>query len=178
MSRRMVGAAGLVACALALGLGGPALAQRQVVGVDPLGLVVGVIDLTYERVRSPGSSVEVSGQIVSLRLEPWTVTGFGARVSYRLYPRQQAPHGFFYGPFATGASIRVAFDDGSTREETSGTVFAVGALAGYQWVTEGGFAVNVLAQVGATMGRLSAAGREAPVQSVASGVGLMLGYAW
>lgn len=164
----------VLASVLVVLLGAVATAQSNVATINPLGFIFGMYNLSYETPIADNASVQVDGQYVSWDLEISKYTGFGAGASLRYYPGQAAPHGFYVGPGASVTFVSAEASDiftGETESESS-TAFAASGFAGYQWITDGGFAVNLLAAVHYRFSSLD------DVAGFAPGFGLNIGYAW
>lgn len=151
-----------------------ATAQSNVVTINPLGFVLGAYNISYETTMDESASVQIGGQYVSWELGSGEVSGFGAGASLRYYLRQSAPHGFYIGPGGSVAFVRDTSEDLGTGGSIAGTAIALGtsAIAGYQWITDGGFAVNLSAGISIIFSDLEEA------SGVAPGLGFGIGYGW
>ena len=157
-----------------------AIAAERVVSINPLGLVVGIYNLSYEGVSSDGQTYVVAGEFISWDLGDWKLSGMGASAGLRFYPRYTAPSGFYYGPQGAVAFVSATYTDPFTLETFTGqgTTFSVGGVAGYQWISQGGFAFNLSAGVAFSFGAVSAGGYTAPTSGMSPALGFSLGYAW
>lgn len=130
----------------------------QDVSVNPIGLLVGTLGVTYERAVFDENSFTVGGDL-ALRGVPgnaWTI--LGAHGSYRWW--LASPHrlsGWFVGPAAFLYSLTWTYDYGRTQYSASGIYFGGGAEGGFQWVFKNGFLLNAGANLGYMAGSLSAA---------------------
>jgi hypothetical protein len=141
----------------------------QTLTTNPLGSLFGFYNVSYERPLSSSGSIQVSALVQSLDIIIAQVSTFGGGVAYRNYLHQTAPSGFYVAP-----SVSVLY--GSAMEDiydTEGSVrfLLVGGVAGYQWISIGGFVVDISAGVNAIFG--------APIQPITSpGFGFAVGYGW
>lgn len=177
---RKLGVIAVLTTAVLLGLASAAGATEQVVTLNPLGFILRVYNLRYERAMTEAQSWVAGGQFLSWNLGNWAVTGIGAAGGLRFYPRRTAPAGFYYGPEAGVAHVSVRYTGPITKSSSTGqgVTLSAGGLAGYQWVTGGGFAVDLSAGLTFSFGGVSAGNQAAPLGGVSPSLGLNLGYAW
>jgi len=159
-------------------------AQENVVKVNPLGLIFGSAQFSYERVLTEGSSVELSLAYTNLNAnfssgEESKVTGFGAEGKYKFYfsNSNDAPRGLYGAPVLSYSSI--SGEAGS--EEGKVNIFGVGAIGGHQWVFGGnatGLALDL--NLGVQYINVSANGDISglTVDGILPRIGLSIGYAW
>lgn len=159
-------------------------AQENVIKVNPLGLAFGFTELSYERVLSEGSSLELSVAFTSIEAQftgadKSRVTGFGAEGKYKFYfsSSKVAPRGWYGAPTVSFSSA--SGKSGVSEGEIS--AFAVGGLAGYQWVFGGsdtGFALDL--NFGAQYINAKTSGDISGItlDGVVPRLGLSLGYAF
>ncbi|WP_299124742.1 DUF3575 domain-containing protein [uncultured Winogradskyella sp.] len=159
-------------------------AQENVVKVNPLGLIFGSAQFSYERVLNEGSSVELSLAYTNLNAnfssgEEAKVNGFGAEGKYKLYfsSSNDAPRGWYGAPVVSYSSI----SGGSGSEEGKVNIFGAGVIGGYQWVFGGnatGFALDL--NLGVQYINVSTSGDidSLTVDGILPRLGLSIGYAW
>lgn len=160
-----------------------ASAQKNVVKVNPFGLLFGTIPLQYERVLGPKSSVgaDVSFMSYSASLGSETVsyTGFGFEGKYKisLSSKKEMPRGWYVAPLAgySTASAKTSTKTGSFN------ILNFGGVAGYQWVfgkSDSGFALDL--NLGANYLDLSTSGDASGVslKGILPRLGLGIGYAF
>ena len=158
-------------------------AQKNVIKANPLGLVLGSAELGYERAISDNSSIEVAIAFSSFDATSGTTTvssnGFGVEGKYKFYfsSDKDAPRGWYGAPVVSYSTSSVDSDgvDGST------SLFAAGAVAGYQWIFGGGdsgFALDL--NFGAQYVSASVDGNinSVSIDGFLPRLGLGLGYAW
>lgn len=159
-------------------------AQENVIKVNPLGLAFGAAELGYERVLNESSSIELSLAYSSSDAtfssgEVEKATGFGAEVKYKLYfsSANDAPKGWYAAPVATYASASAnSFD-----ESGKVSIFAVGAVAGHQWIFGGrnsGFALDLNLGFQYISASTSGSISGVSIDGIIPKLGLALGYAW
>lgn len=177
----------LLICLLVSLLGtGTALAVEQVISANPLGLLVGVANVEYERVMDDDSSWAMRGLFWSDEDGRWDWSAFGAGASYRRYfspPWTEeiyfAPAGWYWAVGADILSVSADRTDIWGRVETgSAVLLGPTAEVGYQWLFGNGFTVEVGAGLSILIGELVVAGEDIPVVGVAPGFTFGLGYAW
>ena len=102
-------------------------AQENVIKFNPLALIVGEIQVGYERVLSENQSLQVDLAYASFNSGVFDYTGFGGGLQYRFYVQKEksAPVGWFAGPFASYSSTKSG--------DLKASVFAAGGVIGYQW---------------------------------------------
>ena len=142
---------------------------NQNIAANPLGLIFGILNVTYEQQIQPKNSFTVSGFFYSYD-EDWTGGVIGG--SYRFYLLQEdkrAIEGFSFGPLAQIAfwsyNGHAAYDGGS--------VFYIGGEAAYKWVFNKNFSVEPIFSLFFGLNQLTGLGG---FQSY--GLGVNLGYAW
>lgn len=159
-------------------------AQENVIKVNPLGLAFGSTELSYERVLSEGSSLELAVAFTNIEAEftggdKSKISGFGAEVKYKLYfsSSEYAPRGWYAAPLVNFHSV----SGKSGSKEGKISIFGAGAVAGYQWVFGGndnGFALDL--NFGARYINAKTSGDISGISfdGFLPGVGLSLGYAF
>ena len=158
-------------------------AQKNVVKVNPLGLVFGSLDVSYERVISDKAAVEVGFAYSSFDVTSGntkvSTNGYGVEGKYKFYfsSEKDAPKGWYGAPFVA-YSVSSVDSDGVKGDANS---FAAGALAGYQWVfggSDSGFSLDL--NFGAQYISASAKGNidSVSIDGFLPRLGLSLGYAW
>ena len=148
----------------------------NVVKINPLGLLFGSFNATYERAVSEHSSLNLSLGYSSVRAtvddETTRLTGFGIGGGYRYYfsSGKVAPDGWYVGPNASYASMSV--------EEAKITASGVGALAGHQWVFDSHFDLDLF--FGLQYASISTEGdiSGANISGILPQLGLALGFAF
>lgn len=106
-------------------------AQENVVKFNPLALIVGSIEVGYERVLNDNQSLQVDLAYASFNSGVLDYSGFGGGLQYRFYFQESndAPTGWFAGPVASYASTKADGIGGDFKT----SVFAAGGVVGYQW---------------------------------------------
>lgn len=151
-------------------------APANVVKVNPLGLLFGNLNFTYERAISAHSSLNATVGYTSLSAtvdgENTRLTGFGVGGGYRYYfsADKVAPDGWYVGPNAAYSS--------ATIEGAGVSTFGVGALAGHQWVFDSHFDLDLF--FGAQHLSVNTTGdiSELNVSGILPQLGLALGFAF
>ena len=120
---------------LILGMAGSTVLAEQrpgsVISTNPLGLLLGVINVEYEKVLNPGMSFYVA-PIVAI----WGgVTVLGGRAGVKKYFGPTAPEGFWFGGFGNFAYV-------SAGTTVSATSFGGGANVGYKYFFTDNFSLE------------------------------------
>jgi hypothetical protein len=158
-------------------------AQKNVVKVNPFGLLFGTIPLQYERVLGAKSAVGVDVSFMnysaSLGSESASFTGFGFEGKYKISisSKRDMPRGWYVAPLA-------GYSTASAKTSTSSGGFNIinfGAVSGYQWVfgkSDKGFALDI--NLGANYMNLSTNGSAQGVslKGILPRLGLGIGYAF
>lgn len=161
-------------------------AQENVVKVNPLGLLFGSAELSYERVLGDKSSVEIAVAYTTVNAtfsnslgQEDKISGIGAEGKYKLYfsSVNDAPRGWYGPPVVTYSSITGK----SGTDEGTVSIFGAGAIAGYQWVFGGddtGFALDP--NLGAQYLNVNTSGdiSGTSIDGILPRLGLALGYAF
>lgn len=117
-------------------------AQKNVIKTNPFGFASGIGILSYERVITPKSSIEIGvlfyknnpfSSYSSFFVENEELMNIGAQARYKLYfsKKQESPRGWYASPLLSYA--------GSSKTSTAGedykfSVFSGGVFAGYQYI--------------------------------------------
>ncbi len=156
-------------------------AQQNVFKINPLGLVLGAAELSFERALSNKGSVELSlaysRSDVGFSTGEEKATGYGVEGKYKFYlsASKDAPRGLYVAPVVTYASSNV--ERGILEGKVS--YVAGGGILGYQWVfgSDSGFSIDL--NGGAQYVSASFSG---DILSADDGVvprlGVGFGYAW
>lgn len=167
----------LIVCFVVIGLLSPQIASaddataNRSLTFSPLGFIFRVYNLNYEQALGDKLSMVVGGQFLSWNLGALgSVNAFGAIAGANYYLQGTAIEGFYVGPQAS-----VAYATGGDPKTSAFTIGAAG-LAGFKWVSSGGFTTNVSAGLAFSMpigGEVAGLGG-----GIAPQLGLGLGYAW
>jgi len=156
-------------------------AQKNVIKINPVGLAFGAAQLSYEYALNDKNALEISmaysSAKVSFDADEVKANGFGAEGKYKIYfsTTKVAPRGWYAAPVLTYSSASAKSDD----SEGKLSVFAAGAVAGYQWIFGGretGFALDL--NLGAQYLSASTSGdiSGVAVEGILPRIGLSLGY--
>lgn len=108
--------------------------QTQAVKIGPLGFLFGNYNLRYERALGEKSSAQVGANFFDYELFDEGVSGFGIDLGYRYYFKE-AIEGAYVSP-------ALGFDFASVGDFKYSSL-GLGATVGYQWVSGGGFVVDL-----------------------------------
>lgn len=115
-----------------------ATAQTQTVKLNPLGVVFGLYNASYESALSDKGSYQVGANFYSYKLFEQKTTGFGVEGGYRHYFRE-----VLKGPYVFP---RVGFAQNSTKVNGESASFSqanIGATIGWQWLFGSGFVFDL-----------------------------------
>lgn len=119
----------------------------------------------------------VSGNLISLKQGSWEISGAGAGMTLRFYPRRTAPHGFYCGLSVMAGAVSVKYTDPYGETLTGrGASVGVGGIAGFQWISRDGFTFDLNASVTVGLSQISAGEYSTPAGSVTPSIGLSMGY--
>lgn len=114
---------------------------QQAVKVGPLGFLLGNYNLRYEKGISEKSSVQVGANFYDYNIGDFGTTGFGIDAGYRYYFKQAIK-----GPYVF-PSLNYDFNSTaiSSVDDTKGSFsnLGLGAQIGYQFISKGGFLVDL-----------------------------------
>jgi hypothetical protein len=121
-------------------------AAKNVIKVNPLGLIFGSASVAYERALNEKSSFVIAPQFGGFKFGGFKYSSFGAGAEYRFYlgKTKTAPEGLYAGPgiFFTSGTTKV--DDGSGGEyKTNFTSFGGKAVIGNQWIFNSGCVIDL-----------------------------------
>lgn len=120
--------------------------ESSVITVNPFGFIVGSYNIDYEKpLNFSNSSLSVGGTYFSMKLINLDVRSFGARAGMRFY-KNQVLEGVYYGPVVSGGLLtgtELLIDNDVEFYSVS-----FGGVGGYQWITQGGFVIDLNIGVG------------------------------
>ncbi len=111
-----------------------------IIKVNPIGMVFGVFNATYEKPLNEKSSISLGASFFN-----WSsinVSGLGVSSEYRFYfsNNSEAPHGMFAAPVLEINSMSY---DGYNGEKESLLAFGGGVKAGHQWLWDSGITLDL-----------------------------------
>ena len=107
--------------------------QKNAIKANPLGLIIGLGKLSYERELSASSSVQLGVSYFSYELfGSSTFSGFGLIPEYRFYPGadKEAIEGFYAAPFLVYNNFTVKDDD----SKAALNIYGGGGKVGWNWL--------------------------------------------
>jgi hypothetical protein len=122
-------------------IGTAAAQQTQAVKVGPLGFLFGNYNLRYERALTEKTSFQVGANFYNYELLDLGTTGFGIDAGWRYYFRE-AIEGAYVFPSA-GYDFNSTTISSVDDTKVSFSNLGIGATVGYQWVSGGGFLVDL-----------------------------------
>jgi len=155
-------------------------AQKNVIKADPVGLIFGIANASYENAIKDNQSLTFSGLYYHYpdngdRID---LKGFGLGATYNFYfsKDKDAPRGFHAGPglgysFLNYSKKLIADEFGI--EELKYSTFNLSANAGYQWILGEHFAIDLTAQYYYFLGETISG-----IDKSNFTLGVGLGYAW
>lgn len=115
--------------------------QSQTVKVGPLGFLLGNYNLRYERTLTEKTSFQVGANFYDYELFDLQTTGFGIDAGWRYYFKEAIEGGYVFPSIGYDFNSTVASAIDDTKLNFSN--FGLGATVGYQWVSNGGFVVDL-----------------------------------
>ena len=124
--------------------------EKNVIKINPIGLILGSANIGYERAIGQKSSIMIAPSYgyISSSGEKYTVYGLGLEYRFYLSGSKYAPHGWYVGPgleFAGGSAKSTDSYGNTDKVDVKG--FSIKAIAGHQWIFRGGFALDLNAGV-------------------------------
>nr|MBO2477445.1 hypothetical protein [Bacillota bacterium] len=138
--------AGIVAVVLAFLLAAaPAVMARSTVTISPLGFMLGVLSGEFEtEIGQDALTFGVPVMYWSVESASFELTAFGTGAGVRYYIDRVPLEGFYVGGYVAYAGLRG--NDGGT--EFSGSALGITGVAGYKFVLNDRFVIDVGAGVG------------------------------
>ena len=151
----------------------------NVIKVNPLGLLFGSANLSYEKALTTKSALQINASITSLSVMSTKYSGFGIGADYKLYlsASKDAPRGMYFAPGLSFSSITVKNDMG---DKGTGSIFALKGVIGHQWIWNSGFSLDLNGGIAYYLnGDININGDSySKFSGIMPALGLSLGYAW
>ena len=112
---------------------------QNTVSMNPLSALLRIGSVFYQRKVADNSSLQMGVAFTGLKLDDTKFTGLALTPEYRWYPKKNALHGLYLGPF-------VRYQNYTIKEaDNKGSFFSIGggAVLGRQWVYGSGFALDL-----------------------------------
>lgn len=157
--------------------------QKNVVKINPLGLIFGTLPLSYERVIKPKISLQFSPTVVFISGTfdgtKSNLTGFGFEFmpKFGFGKKTELPRGWYAAP-AAGYSYA---SGKSGNQSGSVGLFNLGGVAGYQWVfgkSDSGFALDLNAGLQYINASSSGDISSVSINGILPRIGVNIGYAF
>lgn len=138
--------------------GSDVASQKNVVTVNPLGLIFGLWNARYERALGDSAGIGLGLNYWGFGLTDWKYSILGGQLDYNFYLEKHALTGWFVGPHLgiQVASISYKWINLITLEETNDTASSVfvniGGQGGYRWIWNGGFTLALSGSLGYNAG--------------------------
>jgi len=145
----------------------------SVISVNPIGLLLGVANVEYEKVWKPNMSLVGQGLFAFRSSGHWKWSIFGGGVGIKRYLNPTAPEKLWFGGNASLQYVSAEY----WGDKDSSIFFGLTGLAGYKWIF-GQFTVEPSIGLLMSIGSLSIAGQSIPISGVGGALGLSLGYAF
>lgn len=110
---------------------------KNIIKINPLGVLFGSFSMSYERLITPNSSLQFNANYGNINLFDIKIGTYGAGVDYRLYfsKNRIAPEGFYFSPGVSYATLSI--------DDVSISAFELRGVAGYQWIWDSGFQLEL-----------------------------------
>lgn len=140
----------LLVAALSLGFISQAQAQKNVLKVNPLSLVLLTGNIQYERVINEAMSIQIGFLYSGFGFETGGIrigySGIGLTPEFRYYvsnARKDAPRGVYIGPYVRYRNFTASVSDG--QDEGSWNINSIGGgmVIGHQWLFGDAFALDM-----------------------------------
>jgi len=147
---------------------------KRVVSVNPLGLVLGVGNVSYEWVIKPDFSGVGNLSFSFAKSGGWNWSAFGGGGGVKKYLKPEAPQGLWYG----GEGGLLIYSAEYLGIRSSSTFISLGGLVGYKWIVKEGFTIEPQGGLYLSLGSLEILGEGMPLGAISPGIGLNIGYAF
>ncbi|MEP6675728.1 MAG: DUF3575 domain-containing protein [Ferruginibacter sp.] len=119
--------------------------KMNVIKINPLGLLFGSANVSFERVLNEKSSLQVDVAFGGLSVGGVKYTNLGAGLDYKYYVSnsKSAPEGFYVQPGVGFYSVKVK----DPTETVTGSGFTIKGIVGNQWVWNSGFSLDLFGGV-------------------------------
>ena len=113
-----------------------ATTKKNTFKANPLGLILGIGKINYERQLGPKSSAQLGFSFFSYTADGSGLSGFSLLPEYRFFVNGTAVEGFYIAPFAKYNSITYENEGDLTGEDFKAklNVYRIGAKGGFQWL--------------------------------------------
>ncbi|GAB3721825.1 hypothetical protein GCM10027594_02330 [Hymenobacter agri] len=168
-----------------------ARAQRNVIKINPLSLVIATGNVAFEHAVGNKTSLQLGAYYGSLTYENVRYTGLGLTPELRLYPLRESLRGIFVGPYVRYSSLVVRGQDYTTRaggqlitthDESVLNALGGGVSGGYQRIFGERFALELFIRLGYNAGTAKIKSGSALATGAFTGFtilpGLNVGYAF
>ncbi|WP_018676487.1 DUF3575 domain-containing protein [Riemerella columbina] len=167
----------------ALALFGAVNAQQNSVKVNPFALLGGTDMVTYERAISGNSSVGLGGGIGGFKIGDVKYSNAGGTIFYRYYFNEALKGWYGMGSVAySGGTVKYTDGFNNKEEKQNFSSFGGGVKAGYQWLWNSGFTLDLNAGLGYSSFNYDSNESSNNIALKASGVlpmfGVALGYSF
>lgn len=154
--------------------------KSNVIKVNPLGLLFGSANVSFERAINQKSSIQINAAFGGLSVGGVKYTNIGGGIDYKYYVSnsKSAPEGFYVSPGAGFYSVKVKESGGSSY---TGSGFIVKAVIGNQWIWNSGFSLDLFGGVNYYAGgKIKGTGgvEYTKFNGVLPALGVSLGYAF
>ncbi len=121
--------------------------EKNILKINPLGIIVGSGSFSYERAIGPKSSFEINSSFGIYTYLEIKYTSFGLGADYRFYlsKMKEAPKGFHIGPGAGLVFGNAKFNPRFGDLENAVTGYIVNATFGHQWIFKNNLSVDIAA---------------------------------
>lgn len=153
-------------------------AKPNVIKANPLGLLFGSANVSYERAFGEKSAIQINAAFGGLSVGGVKYTNIGGGVDYKYYVSNSktAPEGFYVSPGVGFYSVKVK-EVGGTSVSGSGAI--VKAVVGNQWIWNSGFTLDLFGGINYYAGgkiKGNGGAEYAKFNGVLPALGVSLGY--
>jgi hypothetical protein len=157
--------------------------QQNVIKFNPLGLLIGSANLSFEHALSEKNSIQIDASFGSLKVGDAKYSTIGGGLDYKFYlsNSKSAPQGFYAAPGVSFSSIKVKVTDPyNGNSSSSGSTFIVRGVIGNQWIWNGGFSLDLFGGINYYAGgKLKVNGVEyTKFSGILPALGVSLGFAF
>ncbi|PWJ38465.1 DUF3575 domain-containing protein [Sediminitomix flava] len=146
---------------------------KNLVKVNPLGALLSVYNLTYERqIGETASSVLLSGEYLNWSTLGITGTSVGIEYRFHFSKNRTSPAGMYLSPVLSVGSLT------ETSSDNSVAFTRIGAVFGHQWIYDSGFVLDLYGGYGSYSFDESSFDEGTSISATGPILGIALGYAF
>ena len=119
--------------------------QPNVIKLNPLGAVIGSVNIGFEHALNDQSSVVILPSFGMIKSSGFKYTTYGIGAEYRFYFKETAPKGTYVAPGVSAqfGTAKIEDSNGGDNSKTNISGFSAKAIIGHQWIWNSGFVLDL-----------------------------------